>query len=312
MIDYGGTECYVRDLAIALKSIGIEVEIYSPHIANTELSDNADENIVSYIKSLGINIVNSVNDIKNVPDVIHGHHQVTIDVINKFPYVPVIFFCHSIDAYSNIIIHNNIKKYVAVSHYISEMVLEPHIAKENISIIYNWVDTHRFIQKSKVNNIAKKALIFGNHFSSRKKDVIFNVCGQKNIALSCIGLNNGLNIKSPEEVLQNYDIVFAIGKSAIESMACGCAVILCGFDSLMGQMIESNNFEYCRKYNFGLKNLTKEISEQELINEIEKYNSIEINKVSNMIREKSNSQKIFNEIIMLYNEVINNNNNLGC
>jgi len=36
----------------------------------------------------------------------------------------------------------------------------------------------------------------------------------------------GATFEQPEEVLPNYDLVFAVGRAAIEAMAIGCAVIV--------------------------------------------------------------------------------------
>lgn len=296
LCNYGGTECYVRDLSLTLKSKGIEVEIYSPKLGR----------IAQDIRSAGINIVNSVSALKNIPDLIHGHHCVTMDTINKFTDVPVIYFCHGIAGAEEPLIHTNIKKYVVVSEYVKEYVgAITQFENKEIRVVYNWVDTDRFKQKEIINIKPETALIFSNSIPQEKVKIIISACASKNIAIHGIGGHVNNNIQYPERLLKNYDIVFAVGKSAIESMACGCSVILCDSGGL-GEIITPDNFDYCRTYNFGLKNLTNEITTDLLVERIGKYNSIEAKEVSDKIRQEASFDKSVQEIISLYNKVLAN------
>src|SRR5688500_4451490 len=81
----GGTEMYVRDLAIALHNRNISVEVYSPILGS----------VAEEIRRAGINVANSIDALHNIPDIIHAHHYIpSIEVLIKFPNVPAIYILH--------------------------------------------------------------------------------------------------------------------------------------------------------------------------------------------------------------------------
>lgn len=289
--NYGGTECYVRDLAIKLQSEGVKVEVYSPLLGR----------ISKELIDLDINVVSSVNDLKNIPDIIHGHHSVTLDAINKFPDVPVIFFCHGIGGAEEPIEHPQIKKYVTVSHYIRE-IITAKIHPENVEVIYNWVNTDFFVKKEIIQEKPLQALVFSNSLPQDKGWMIQRACNKMDISIKALGGHVNMNVSKPERIIPEFDIVFAVGKSAIESMACGCAVILLDSPG-MGEMVTPANFEYCRKYNFGLKNLTNEITEENIQKEVAKYNFRDLVQVTDTIRKEAAFDISFNKIMELYKQV---------
>lgn len=294
--DYAGTEVYVRDLAITLKRIGFQVDVYTPYIGF----------IGRDMRKMGINVVDSVDDIKNIPNIIHGHHKVVMDVINKFHEVPVVYFCHSGNLeQEEPVIHPNIKKYVAVDEFCMERLRNKKIA--DAQIIYNWVDTNKLKQKEKINDIPSKALIFSNKFPKEKVWVIQKACDEMKIQLDFLGSEYGNSNMNPETILGNYDIVFAKAKCAMEAMACGCAVILHDYAGL-GEMIVPSNFEHARKYNFGFK-LLRPVSASGKMNrigkEIKRYNAVEVKMVSDRIREEASFDKSLQQIITLYNQIVN-------
>jgi len=291
--NYGGTECYVRDLAIRLKENGFNVEVYSPKIGE----------IAQEIAIHGINVSDNPDNLKNIPDLIHGHHTTTLKVIDKFPNVPVVFFSHGIDIHGQPLIHKNIIKYIAVSHYIKEIILEPTIPRKKIEVIYNWVDTNRFEQKDIISTNIQKALIFSNTFCNEDKLTVYEVCNNNNISIESVGWTSGYVNKEPEKILQKYDLVFAKGKCALEALACGCAVILCDMERL-GDLITTENLEYTRKYNFGIKTLTHKIDEHILNQLIKKYDPFDVKKVSDKVRNECSFDIRFKQIIKLYKECV--------
>lgn len=77
-------------------------------------------------------------------------------------------------------------------------------------------------------NAPQRALLFGNsplpgEFLSRLRQA----CHRCGLALDFAGKPFDNPIASPEDVLPDYDIVFAAGRSALEALASGCAVIPC-------------------------------------------------------------------------------------
>jgi hypothetical protein len=97
-------------------------------------------------------------------------------------------------------------------------------------------------------------LIFSNYASYNESyNTIKEACKRKGIELDILGRGVGKAVKSPEQILPDYDIVFAKAKAAMEALATGAAVILCGYDKL-GEMVSIENFDHFRKFNFKILN----------------------------------------------------------
>ena len=80
-----GSELYLRDVATALKRRGHEPVAFS-----TVLGSVADD-----IRAHGIPVVDTLEDIAEPPEIIHGqHHLETMTALLHFPGVPAVYFCH--------------------------------------------------------------------------------------------------------------------------------------------------------------------------------------------------------------------------
>lgn len=294
---HAGTEVYVRDLSCALHNKGFHVEVYSPLLGPV-----ADE-----IKEAGIHCVDDPQELIATPDIIHAHHFIpTMEAIERFPEAPVIYFLHDrthlIDSPPKYV---RIVKYIAVDHNcLDRLIIDNGIEKEKTDVLFNWVDTERFKLRKGFSNKPIKALVFSNYASNNNYfKVIQEACAKKGIELDGIGNGFGNSINNPEQVLPKYDIVFAKAKAAMEAMASGAAVILCDFRGL-GEMVSLDNFDYFRKFNFGMKTLTRSIDVNLIIDEIEKYNPEEIKKTALKIRNEASFDGFIKKIILLYQTTI--------
>ena len=297
--NYGGTEVYIRDLSVYLYKNGHGVEVYSPNLGQ----------VAREIASNGINIVDSIEGLVNTPDLIHAQHYTpTLDVISKFPGVPVVYFLHDrIHLIDNPPRYSRIKKYVAVDYNcLDKLTIDNNINKEKTTVIYNWVDTSVFKLRTKFAKKPRRALVFSNNTSfDGFFKTIKEACDELNIEVHGIGIHFGNSHSSPEKILHNYDIVFAKAKCAMEGIATGAAVILCDKTGL-GQLVTTDNIDQCRRFNFGMKLLTKPITKDKLIVEINKYNSDESQKVTDKLRNDATLESAMIKIIKLYHEIIDN------
>jgi glycosyltransferase involved in cell wall biosynthesis len=299
LVNPGGTEVYVRDLAIALHRRGMYVEVYSPQLGGV-----ADE-----IKNEGIHIVDSTDDLVATPDIIHGHHFTpTMDVIVKFPGTPVVYFLHDrthpVDTPPR---HSSIIQYVAVDYNcLDRLVIDGGIEEKNTKVLYNWVDTSRFKTRQNFSDRPKRALVFSNYATHENYfKVIEDACNKIGLELDGIGLGFRNSIQKPENVLGNYDIIFAKAKAAMEALSTGAGVIVCDSRGL-GEMVTTKNYSHFRNYNFGMKTLTRSIEPDLIIKEIEKYNVEENKKVMQAIRKDADFILYVDEIVKLYHLAIKN------
>ena len=200
LASFSGTEVYVRDLAIALHKKGMDVEVFTNLLGL----------VSNEIEEAGIHVVDSVDQLIHQPDIIHAHHFIpTMEVIRRFPDIPIIYFLHDrthlVDSPPK---YHRIVKYIAVDYNCLDRLLIDHrIEKEKTDVLFNWVDTKRFKIRSEINEKPLKAVVFSNYASSDSHfKNIQEACATMGIELDGIGLKLGKSVKNPENFLQNYDI----------------------------------------------------------------------------------------------------------
>ncbi len=295
--NYAGTEVYVRDLAIALHRRGIHVEVYSPLLGS----------VAEDIRGAGIHIVDNANDLVRTPDLIHAQHfGPAMDVMLRFPDSPAVYFLHdrtyhgdTPPRYSQVIHH------VAVDYNCLErLLIDTGIDEAETSVLYNWVDTSRFPLRKAFSERPRRALVFSNYARpDNYYKVVREACEQAGIALDGAGAGLGSQVQQPEQILGDYDIIFAKAKAAMEAMACGAFLITCDFRGL-GGAVTTENFDYYRKYNFGMKTLTHPHEVELIVREIEKYDADTAEAVAHRIREDASFDKYLVEVLQLYHRVI--------
>lgn len=291
-----GTETFVRDLALKLRVLGHYPMVYSLRIGNI-----ADE-----IKNMGIPVVSNMRDVPCKPDIIHGHHHIqTINALLHFYGVPGIFVCHDrLSKNDAPPLHSRIYFYIAVDYNCRERFVNSDIPDERIKVIYNSVDTDRFLPRSPLPVHPKRALVFSNYASkSNYLWPIINACRKLNIKLDIIGSANNNMSNYPEKILGQYDLIFAKARCAMEAMATGSAVILCDCSGL-GPMVTTNEIEILRSWNFGMRCLKQSIKEENIIRQINRYNSDDATIVSNYMRQKATLSNMAEEYLNLYNEAL--------
>ncbi|NPD45544.1 MULTISPECIES: glycosyltransferase family 4 protein [unclassified Lentimicrobium] len=292
-----GTEVYIRDLAINLLDRGVDVEVFSPVIGETSKA----------IRNAGINVVDDIDKLLIKPDLIHAHHYIsTMEAICRFPDVPVVYFQHDrIHLVDHPPRYFGIRKYMAVDYNcLDRLLIDNRIEKEKTGVLYNWVDTDRFKRRIQFKKKPLRALVFSNYATSDNHfRNIQEACLAEGIELDGIGSGLGESLSNPEMVLNNYDLIFAKAKAAIEALSSGAAVIISDFRGL-GGMVTSENYDQCRRLNFGMKTMTKQNDVHLLREEIRKYN-VEENKVlSEKIRNDASVTQFMDALIPMYQSVI--------
>ncbi len=273
-----GTETYVQELAIELQNRGHHVEIF------TVLKGNLAKSLLEK----GINVCTDLKKIKKIPDCIHAHHNLlALKVAGFFKTTPIIYFIHDRTTLLDYPFrHTNILQYVAVDYNCKERYfIENGFEDNDIQLIYNWVNLTRFKQRKIISANPVKALAFSNYMSQTKIfPAIKEACLSQGIEIDLVGSGNHNATTTPENILEQYDIVFGKAKAAIEAMATGAAVIVCDFRGL-AEIVTPENMFHFRKYNFGMKLMTNKIQVDLIVKEIKKYNAENTLAVSNFIKK---------------------------
>jgi hypothetical protein len=293
-----GSELYVRDLATALLARG-----HTPIAYSTDLGEVAEE-----LRLATIPAVADLSAIAEPPDIIHGqHHLDTMTALLHFPGVPCIYFCHGWLPWEEAPPRfPRIRQYVTVDYTCRDRLLYEHaIPADQIEVLLNFVDLDRFSPRPlPLPPTPQRALVFSNAAShSAYLKEVQAACDRVGITLDIIGAGAGSACAQPEQMLGKYDIVFAKGRSALEAMAVGAAVIV--HDAVgTGAMVTTENFAQFRRLNFGIRTLQNPISVDGLVRELSRYDPLDAAKVSQQIRTTGGREAVVSQIIQLYEKVL--------
>lgn len=176
-------------------------------------------------------------------DVLHLNHKpVSEHLIKLYPNTPTISTIHSeIIALEEPLIHDSIKKYIAIRPEIKNVLVDKYkIDEALISVIYNPVDSSRF-KPLKNNKIFNRVLFVGTLDYLRIKTIIevINQAKKEGKEVYLVGKNNGIDINSIlsvnphvkyfpqtsniEKFIYECDETAGIllGRTTIESWMCG-------------------------------------------------------------------------------------------
>ena len=299
-----GSEMYVKEIAGALLARGHQIAAYSTILGR----------VAQDMREDGIFITDNLEQICWKPDIIHGqHHLDAMTAILHFPDVPAVFFCHGWRPWQETPpLHPRIIKYVAVDQAtLDSAVQKYHIPAEKIRIIHNFVDLKRFRPRGRLPDKPRKALVFSNYASEANYlPHVRRACKEFGISVATIGLSSGNCRDHPEEVIGDYDLVFAYGRSAIESLAAGCALIICGVWGI-GPMVTIEDFDRLRDLNFGMAAVISPVDSEAIKREIRRYDASDAEQAGERIRLIAGIDATVDKIIDFYREALDEYSSLA-
>ena len=292
----GGAELVVRDLARGLQTRGHSVLAYSSDLGERErLLENDPVPVATDLEHLPFR-----------PDIIHGqHHLDAMTALSALPDVPALYHCHGAVWRDWAPQHPRIYHYLAMSRTLAErMMVESNIAETNITIWLNAVDLERFRTVRKLPPKPARALFFNSYHPPESETVlaIRTAVSRSGLELDFAGYHFGRKIDRPEVTLPSYDIVFASGKSAIDALACGCAVIVLGRTSC-GEMVCSENYDRLREVNFSIAVNSSPPSVEKIEAQISRF-SADCTLVAERLRREADLGPAIERLIGIYERVI--------
>jgi hypothetical protein len=293
-----GTELYVRDLALELAARGHAPVVYTPSPGG----------VAREIRAKTIPVTDNLLTIAEPPDVIHGHHALeTLAALLAFPGVPAVAYCHSWVGWADAPLPSpRVLRYVAVDDTCGDRLrFEQGIPAEQIQVVLNSVDLRRFQPRDPLPPRPKRALVFSNAASPGRTHVraIQEACAIAGVDVEVAGASAGRSLSRPEEVLGEFDLVFAKSKAALEAMSVGAAVILC--DALgAGPLVTTANLVQLRRVNFGMRALSHPCTPEFLVDQIARFDAADAGAVSRMVRATAGTASMVDEICALYSEVL--------
>lgn len=292
-----GSELYVCELATSLLRLGHTPIVYSPQLGPT----------ASELRKATVPVINNLDALSSPLDLIHAQHHVeTMTALLRFPNTPAVFFCHGWLPFEETPPqHPRILRYVAVDDTCRDrLACENGVPEERISVILNSVDLESFLPRPPLPEKPSRALVFSNGASeSTYLGAVREACSRAQMTLDVIGANSGNVSSRPQDVLGQYDIVFAKARCALESLAVGNAVVLC--DQIgVGPMVTTGDVERLRRLNFGVRAIQEPVTAEVLGREIARYDSQDAAQVSRNIRAWAGREPVVEQIVELYHEVV--------
>ena len=300
LLDYTGSEIYTVTLAEHLKLNGCDVTVYSKYTDRT-----AEE-----FKKLDIPVFDNLDAIKNNKyDAAHVHHNINAaEVRYYFPKLPIVFLSHGVLPFLEqpSEIELNISKYLAVSDEVKQNLIKNGVAENKISVRRNLIDERKFVSTKKINEHPANALVISSRIDLEKENIIRVACRKQNINLKFVGGRFGQTDQNNLiALIEEADIVFSLGRGAIEAMFMGRIPIIYDYQGGDG-LITLDNFEEIMKCNFSGRRFKINFTVHSLINEINNYDASQSEKIREKALQYYSAEKLSQELIEMYKSVLSN------
>lgn len=119
-------------------------------------------------------------------------------------------------------------------------------------------------------------------------------------------MNNA--VARPEEVLKDYDIVFAKGRAALEALAVGSAVIIYSGIRFLGSMVRAEDVERLLPLNMGIRAMGDALAPEELAlraeAELARYDPPDAASASMIVRERAGQAAAMHAIVEMCEAVV--------
>lgn len=292
-----GSQLYTRDVAETLRRLGHSPVVFSPRLGP----------VAEELRARGVAVIDRLDRLGEPPSVIHGqHHAEAMEAMLRFPRVPALFVCHGWLPFQEAPpLFPSLLRYVAVDGLRRDrLVLEHGIAASAVTVIPNFVDLERFRPRGPLPARPRRALLLSNQAAPYTfVPEVERAAAAAGLELTVAGLASGNPVARPEELLPGFDLVFARGRTALEAMAVGAAVILCDVEG-GGPLVTAEGFAALREVNFGLAALRPPVEAERLLAEIRRYDPCDAERVSERVRAEAGRQQAVARLVELYRELV--------
>ena len=297
-----GTEVYALELARGLLSLGHSPVLYSPRPGA----------LAESIRRETVPVVDDLDRLNTPPDIIHGQHaDETVTALLRFPRTPALYVCHdwylSIDTPPRF---PRVLRYVAVdSQCRDKLVFEHGVPEERVSVLLQFVDLERFRpRRAPLPARPRRALILCNQTKENAYlEAARAACAGAGVSLDVYGLGVGRPCERPGELLAEYDVVFAKGRTALEALAVGASVVVYWWRRL-GPVVTAEGLGRLRLDNFGMRAMgpksTPEEFGRDVAGALARYDAAEAARVSALVRAEAGRERFVKEFVGLYESVM--------
>jgi hypothetical protein len=294
LVGRSGTEIVTLETARGLRGRGHEVAIFTPEIGPLGRA----------LMREGFVVVDDAGALPWTPTIIQANQTFPlIDAVARFPGVPVVSICHDATIWYNEPIElPSIGKYAAVSLACRDRIARqlPHLP-DDIELLHNAVDLDAYRVRGALPAKPRRALILSHR--SNHLAAVRAACAALGLAVDALGAGAGEVVSDLPARLVQYDLVFAIGRMALEAMAVGCAVVAVDGHGLAG-LVTSGKASAWRDHNFGSVLLTRPVSVDALRADIRRYDAADAARVSKFVREHCSLESYLDRLEAIHRELM--------
>jgi hypothetical protein len=213
----GGSESYLETIAVALRRLGHEIWFFTPHVGD----------MAGSLRRAGFPVSETLAELPRDFDVIHGQHTHVIARVRALmPETPLVFATHSwFIPVEDPLPELGAAAFIAFNERTHER-LTAHVATQGKPIfrLQQPVDVS-FADAARVElrEPAVSAVAVNRSLSERTLAVLRDACARNGIHFTAVGMGES-EVADAREAMRGADIVFAIGRTALEAMVAGRAV----------------------------------------------------------------------------------------
>ncbi|MEZ5383521.1 MAG: glycosyltransferase [Microthrixaceae bacterium] len=297
-----GTELYTRDIAMEFRRRSWPVAVYSPTLGE----------VAGELVTAGVNVTDDLRSLREPPDIIHAqHHGPTLDALDAFPHTPAIMMCHGFRPWEEEpVLHPRVVAHLAVCDAARQRLAESGIPAADTTLVPNFVALDRFPRRDPLPPQPRRAMVFSNYAApgSTYASSVQSACEQRSIAVELLGEGSGTVTPDPATLLGAADVVFAQGRSALEALACGAAVVVASSRGL-GPMVTSANLASLRGRNFGLHALEAPMDADQVARRLDAYDQSDATLVTDQVRSNADVGAVATTLEAIYRRAMTGTRN---
>jgi len=234
------------------------------------------------------------------------HHTAALEVRHHFPDLPIVLASLGVLPFLEQppIVDLNISRYLAISEEVKANLMSKGIPEDTITFFRNIVDSEKFCPHREIAKVPRSAIIYSYRIDNKTVATIQQACETIGIQCSRIGEKPGLLHQDDVAAkLNQADIVFTLGRGAIETMMCGKIPII--YDYLGGDgMVTPHNIHELMRCNFSGRLHGVSYTVQQLIEEIKKYKPQNGPDLRRLALEQFDAGRGIDTLVLILNKAI--------
>lgn len=229
----GGSESYLETVVSEVGRLGHEVIVFSPRCGA----------VAERLRDSGVTVVDRVSEIPRDIDVIHGQHLDAVGAVReRFTDTPLVFVTHSwFLRIEEPVLELGASRYVALNEITRrQLTVRAGVAPAAVVRLTQPVSLPLADNGRDPIAAAPTVALASSRSLRTRIDQIEHACARRGIALRVVG-PAGRESPDPRIEMLSSDIVFAVGRTALEAMALARAVFVLD-ESSIGGWVDASSY----------------------------------------------------------------------